>query len=87
MQITQERQSKTAAAPKSNGRKASVGPEATRSKLKQQTPSPVELSAQEREILVAQTAYLLAEKRGFAPGNEWEDWFRAEAEVLRDSDN
>lgn len=26
-------------------------------------------------------AYLRAERRGFAPGYEWEDWLAAEAEV------
>jgi hypothetical protein len=41
------------------------------------------LSAQEREKLIAQAAYFRAEKRGFAPGYELEDWVQAEAEVLR----
>ncbi len=41
------------------------------------------LSAQERERLVAQAAYFRAEKRGFAPGCELQDWVEAEAEVLR----
>jgi len=38
---------------------------------------------QERERLVAQAAYFRAEKRGFAPGCELQDWIEAEAEVLR----
>ena len=41
------------------------------------------LSAEERERLVAQAAYFRAEKRGFAPGCELQDWVEAEAEVLR----
>jgi hypothetical protein len=41
------------------------------------------LSALERERLVAQAAYFRAEKRGFAPGCELQDWVEAEAEVLR----
>jgi hypothetical protein len=41
------------------------------------------ISAQERQILVAQAAYFRAEKRGFAPGGELQDWVEAEAEVLR----
>ena len=41
------------------------------------------LSAQERERVVAQAAYFRAEKRGFAPGCELQDWVEAEAEVLR----
>jgi hypothetical protein len=41
------------------------------------------LSVHERERLVAQAAYFRAEKRGFAPGCELQDWVEAEAEVLR----
>jgi hypothetical protein len=33
--------------------------------------------------LVAQAAYFRAEKRGFAPGAELQDWIEAEAEVMR----
>ncbi len=45
-------------------------------------PGPA-LSAQERERLIAQAAYFRAEKRGFAPGCELQDWVEAEAEVRR----
>jgi hypothetical protein len=31
---------------------------------------------------IAHKAYLIAERRGFAPGNEQEDWLQAEREVL-----
>jgi hypothetical protein len=31
--------------------------------------------------MIAQAAYLRAERRGFAPGAELEDWMAAEAEV------
>lgn len=41
------------------------------------------LNAEERNRLVAQAAYFRAEKRGFAPGCELQDWIEAEAEVLR----
>jgi hypothetical protein len=41
------------------------------------------MSAQERETLIARAAYFRAEKRGFAPGSELEDWIEAEAELLR----
>ena len=37
----------------------------------------------EREMMVARAAYFRAEKRGFAPGNELQDWIEAEAEVLQ----
>ncbi len=45
-------------------------------------PDPA-LSAQERDRLIAQAAYFRAEKRGFVPGCELQDWIEAEAEVLR----
>ena len=45
--------------------------------------SACKLSAEERQLLVEQLAYARAEKRGFAPGEEWGDWFEAEAEVKR----
>jgi hypothetical protein len=35
----------------------------------------------DRESLVRMAAYLRAERRGFAPGYEIEDWLAAEAEV------
>jgi hypothetical protein len=31
--------------------------------------------------MVAERAYAKAEKRGFAPGNELEDWLEAEQEI------
>ncbi len=40
-------------------------------------PSEVELRA-----LIEQAAYFRAEKRGFAPGEEVDDWVAAEAEVM-----
>ena len=48
-----------------------------------QPRSACKLSAEERQLLVEQIAYSRAEKRGFAPGEEWRDWFEAEAEVKR----
>jgi hypothetical protein len=34
-----------------------------------------------RAALIAEAAFFRAEKRGFAPGNEEQDWLAAEAEV------
>jgi hypothetical protein len=34
-----------------------------------------------RRAMIAQAAYLRAERRAFAPGGEVEDWLAAEAEV------
>jgi len=36
-----------------------------------------------REALIAEAAYFRAQRRGFAPGHEEEDWLAAEAEVDR----
>jgi hypothetical protein len=36
---------------------------------------------EQRAALIAEAAYFRAEKRGFAPGFETEDWLAAEAEV------
>lgn len=39
-------------------------------------PTPIN-----RELAIAEIAYLLAEKRGFTPGYELDDWLAAEREV------
>lgn len=44
-------------------------------------PPRVALSREGRERLIAESAYLRAERRGFAPGHEVEDWLAAETEV------
>jgi hypothetical protein len=44
-------------------------------------PAPTALSAAQWEHMVRTAAYFRAERRGFAPGNEWDDWLAAEAEV------
>ncbi|TLZ21012.1 MAG: DUF2934 domain-containing protein [Gammaproteobacteria bacterium] len=47
------------------------------------TPQPtrVTLTAEMRRTMIAENAYLRAERRGFAPGHETEDWLAAEAEI------
>ena len=39
------------------------------------------ITPEERYRQVAEAAYYIAEKRGFAPGNPSDDWYQAEAEV------
>jgi hypothetical protein len=34
-----------------------------------------------RHAMTAEAAYYLAERRGFKPGHEFEDWLAAEAEI------
>jgi len=45
------------------------------------TPRRAEVSEDMRRGMIAQAAYLRAERRGFTGGNEIEDWLAAEAEV------
>jgi hypothetical protein len=44
-----------------------------------QAPDP--MAAQVR-VMIEETAYYLAERRGFSPGYELEDWLQAEKQVL-----
>ena len=45
------------------------------------TLPPAQLTPEARRALIAETAYLRAERRGFTPGQETDDWLAAEAEV------
>jgi hypothetical protein len=44
-------------------------------------PSRARVTPEARRALIAESAYLRAEGRGFVPGHETEDWLAAEAEV------
>ncbi len=44
-------------------------------------PAQVTVSDDVRRGMIAEAAYLRAERRGFEPGREEEDWLAAEAEV------
>jgi hypothetical protein len=48
-------------------------------------PSPASDNAEERERLVREWAYFRAQRRGFVPGHEVEDWLSAERELERTS--
>jgi hypothetical protein len=41
------------------------------------------LAQQDRLAMIAEAAYFAAQRRGFAPGHELEDWIAAEKEVER----
>ena len=45
------------------------------------TDPKLALTPEARRTMIAEGAYLRAERRGFAPGHETEDWLAAEAEV------
>jgi hypothetical protein len=42
---------------------------------------PTSVSCSERAQLIAKAAYFRAEKRGFAPGGQLEDWLAAESQI------
>jgi hypothetical protein len=44
-------------------------------------PGVKPVTEESRRAMIAQAAYFHAERRGFAPGNETQDWLRAEAEI------
>jgi hypothetical protein len=51
------------------------------SEAEPQAGRPNFVDPQQRAALIARAAYFRALQRGFAPGNEMEDWLAAEAEV------
>jgi hypothetical protein len=54
------------------------------SKKKMETAANEGVAGQ-RHDSVAETAYFLAEKRGFAPGGDLEDWYAAEEIVAKEA--
>ena len=44
---------------------------------------PESVAPEARELMIAEAAYYIAERRGFEPGAELEDWLAAEAEIDR----
>ena len=53
----------------------------TETAIVQATPTFTHLGPEQRTALIAEAAYFRAQRRGFAPGHETEDWLAAEAEV------
>jgi len=51
--------------------------------IQQATPAPAreEVSNETRYVMIQEAAYLRAERRGFEPGFELEDWLAAENEI------
>jgi hypothetical protein len=55
-------------------------PKTTLRPVRADVVAPV-IDPEHRRALIAQVAYYRAERRGFEPGHEAEDWLSAEAEV------
>ena len=83
MPSVQTRVPKIKAAPKLAGRGPVVARTPRKSKVEAPPGPGSAITAQEREMMIARAAYFRAEKRGFAPGGELQDWIDAEAEVLQ----
>jgi putative hemolysin len=49
-------------------------------RMAQPAPQPV-VDADTRRTMIAEAAYYCAEKRGFVPGGELQDWLEAEAQI------
>ena len=54
---------------------------ATRAQRPGSSTSGSGVTAESRRAMIAENAYLRAERRGFSPGNEEDDWLAAEQEV------
>jgi hypothetical protein len=76
------RNTRAASAPKPAAKQAAAKDKSTaRKTVARAGAKPAGPSRAEREARIRTAAYLRAERRGFAPGYEWEDWLAAEAEV------
>jgi hypothetical protein len=68
-------------APTAPARTRAKAPTTRVRKTAAKVPARVTISEDVRRGMIAEGAYLRAERRGFAPGHEEEDWIAAEAEV------
>ncbi len=72
----------TAAKPRANRKPANPPPLASEpDELAQETPG------QDRQAMIEEAAFFIAESRGFAPGQEFDDWLAAERMVARQLDS
>lgn len=75
---------KRAARPKTKGAAEAAPPDTptadSSSPVPAVNPRPL-VTPETRHAMIAEAAYLRAEKRGFTPGHELEDWCAAEREV------
>jgi hypothetical protein len=72
--------STTARSPKASATKTAA-PKTAKSKPRQSDVAAPMIDPDHRRALIAEQAYLIAERRNFGPGNEVEDWLNAENAV------
>jgi hypothetical protein len=58
-------------------------PETLAPESEQRAASPSSVADASRQKMIAEAAYYRAEKRGFEPGREVDDWLEAEAEITQ----
>jgi hypothetical protein len=77
------RRTVTAAAAPAAPKKTPAKPKsaAAQPRGKARTDVATSLSPAERLRMIEMAAYFRAERRGFAPGHDFEDWLAAEAEI------
>ncbi len=54
---------------------------AKKARKNSEKPSSLDITSEERWKMIAVTAYHKAEKRGFIPGDELQDWAESEKEI------
>lgn len=82
--LTKKTAAKKAPAKKAVAKKAPAQPEGRQAPLPDRAVllKPVgEVTPEQRYLMIREAAYYHAEKRGFAPGGEHEDWAAAAAEI------
>lgn len=83
MSPTTSRPTRRKTQPKSSSTTPAVAqpkPPRTR-KSRSQVAATLPLSAEQRQQMIAEAAYYLAERRGFAGDECWADWYTAEAQI------
>lgn len=72
-------------APKKTPAKAAVSKPAAKESSPSKAPSTKkrdkQITAEQRYCMIAEAAYYIAEKRGFAPGDAGKDWSKAETQI------
>jgi hypothetical protein len=67
--------------PRTRAKSATTTSRAKKPAAAAKAPTAISVSEDVRRGMIAESAYLRAERRGFAPGHEHQDWIDAEAEV------
>ena len=75
------RRSSDAPRPKESAPAAPGAPRASRARKTIATAVSAAVTPEARHAMITEKAYLRAERRGFTPGREADDWLAAEVEV------